>query len=930
MGKIRRRAGAVALSSALMVGLVATAPGARAEQGAGADSATVDTVTFGVASDSTVGDARAARSERAARSALLATMRPANALRQVGGAVTPMTGKDAVTVDFAGPGERRVTIPSVGQSPTSPGGVFVTVTATAPASGSVEVSLNGDRTDRWTPAVVADSAIGAGRLATSSTIVAAATQMWVRSSGATTVRIQTIAWVSDDRRSVVSGGGVGIATDPAVAFSTEVAGAPSAGLIDALASDEGVGVYVTGSGGIPAQSAQLVFVQVEATPLPGSRAPALQGLDPRGRWQTLARFADDVDQSQLVAVLVDDVGFVRLRASAAMNVRMTPVGWISRGAATEAPEDRGAVVPLLGDTIAVGSADGDAQTWREERVQGIPQAGQALTAVLTGIGVGQGTVRIDGGRLGDWSVRRVDGVGSSIAFVPDAQRGVTVSASGEVDVQFRAVAYVLTQDPSAARTEGTPRSGPAPVVRITDPVGASREQRQTGRFTLSGTVRGGAGIAEVRVRVPGVRQRPFALVDNATGRWSIDLRLPAGTTQVAVTASDLQGRSSTARVQVTVASDGRAPQIAPDLLVLGTDLQRRLAHIAPGYLDFVGAQAPAVVPGGVVTAAPFRKSPDGLLRKVDTLRQIGPKRWRVYTSRAGLADAVVQGELGQRQQAPRILRGNPLVVTWDHAFPVDIESDDVFDAEESESTDITVQAALKARLLVAGRSTFAIGLDIITKWGIVPVGVDVTYFEYTFANRIRLVTDDVQVGVSDGAVVAIDKPLGKPLRFSIPVVTGVAITGGFTPTYQLLLNGSLELTGEASVRTNLRFIYDSARGGWQEVQDDWLTEPQVSADLTFSGNSVVGLGGAIDAGINDVGGVRLEWMLGIIGVKGQATLRVRSGLTDQPDEIGLNCDAGNSDLEVFSTFKGQIEAFFERQSWPIVRLEPWRQVWYSC
>jgi hypothetical protein len=866
--------------------------------------------------------------DRAARSEALAAVRSAPVTGEIGGAVIPTRSKALVSVEFAGAGEQRIDLPAEGSRPAELAGAFVQVTVSAPSAGQVEISLNGDREDRWTPAVVADAELGAGRYASSTTLVRTGAQVWVRSTGAASVWIRVVAWVRDEPRADVPAGGVGIAVRPSTAFSTR--GLESADDFTAsLASEAGVGVYMTGQGGIPAQAAQMVFVQAQVDPIGDAARPLLQAQDPQGRWQNVAMLSGTGVQSHLIAVVVDEVGFVRLRATDSVRATFTPVGWVSRGYPTLRASQLRSVFPILGDTIALGTDTDSTAEWEQAVVPGLPRGGAAVMAILHGQAIGTGNVRIDGGDPGEWADLAVDGLGSAAVFVADAQDGITVRSTRGVRVHVQAVAYLLTAAPEG---DAQARSrAERPRVVIDAPRGASADQRRTGQFTLTGRARSARGIAEVRVGIPGTGQRAYASVESATGAWSIDLRLPEGTTQVTVTVTDLGGRSARARVPVTITpDDGRTPQVAADLRVLSRDLQKRIVRIGPGYIDFRGRQAPRLVPGGVLSAPAFPKAPEGLLRKVDTLRQVAPEIWRVFTSQAGLADAVVNGTLGQRDRTARFTRGNPLVARWDFAVPVDLKSEDIFDMREQEGVGIAFQGALKGRLAVAGSSSFAIGLRIQTKWGFIPVGVEVTYFEYTYDNRIRIISDQVAFGVGDGALVAIAKPMSKPYRFTIPVMTGIAVTGGFTPEYELLLNGSLELTGEASVRTNLRFIYDRDRGGWQEVTDDWFTEPMVNADLTFDGNSKLGIGGRVDVGINDAGGAELELMLGVIGVKGQGTFRVRSGLADQPDAAGLDCDAQDADLDVYSTFDLQLRAFVGPESWPLVRLDPWREAWYTC
>lgn len=916
----RLRAAAVLVAAASIVSVAA--PAARAAEEPGGSAAAHGTVTAAPPSGGRANDHSAARSE------LLAAVRSAPDTGEIGGAVIPTRSKASVSAEFAGPGEQRIDLPAEGSRPAALAGAFVQVTVDVPASGRVEISLNGDREDRWTPAVVADAELGSGRYASATTLVRTGAQVWVRSTGAASVRIRVVAWVRDEPRSDVPAGGVGIGDRPDVAFSTR--GLDSADDFTAeLASDTGVGVYLTGQGGIPAQAAQMVFVQAAVDPIGDAARPLLQALDPEGRWQNVAMLAGEGAQSHLIAVVVDEVGFVRLRATDEVRATFTPVGWVSRGYPTLRASQVRSVFPIVGDTIALGSDADSTAEWDQAVIPGLPRGGVAVTAILQGQAIGVGNVRIDGGDAGEWSDLAVDGLGSASVFVPGAQDGISVRATRGLRVHVQAVAYLLTAAPDGD-SDVRGRSD-RPRVSIDPPRGASADQQRTGQFTLTGRAGSANGIAEVRVSIPGVEQWAFASVESATRTWSIDLRLPAGTTRVTVVATDLEGRSTRAQVPVTIASDdGRTPQVAPDLRVLTRDLQRRISRIGPGYIDFRGSAAPPFVPGGVLSAPPFAKAPDGLLRTVDTFRQVAPNVWRVYTSRAGLADAVVNGTLGQRDRSPRIVPGNPLVARWDFAVPVDLRSDDIFDMREEDGVGIAFQGALKGRLAVAGSSTFAIGLSLKTLWGFIPIGVEVTYFQYTYDNRIRIISDEIAFGVSDGAVVAVAKPIGDPYRFTIPVTTGIAITGGFTPEYELLVNGSLELTGEASVRTNLRFIYDRARGGWQEVTNDWLTEPTINAALTFDGNSKVSIGGRVDVGINDVGGLELELMIGIIGVKGQATLRVRSGVAEQPDVAGLECDSADSDLEVYSTFDMQLRAFLGKESWPIVRLDPWREAWYTC
>lgn len=914
-----RRPAAILLAAAVILGL--GAPGAIASDGSG-------TTTEPASSPPAVASHDEATVDPAVRSELMSAVRAAPVQGEIGGAVIPTRSKASVAAEFAGAGEQRIDLPAEGSRPASLAGAFVQVTVTTPASGRVEISLNGDREDRWTPAVVADAALGSGRYASSTTLVRTGAQVWVRSTGAASVRIRVVAWVRDEPRTDVPAGGVGIAERPGTAFSTR--GLDSADdFTAALASDAGVGVYLTGLGGIPAQAAQMVFVQAAVDPIGDAARPLLQAQDAEGRWQNVAMLSGEGAQSHLIAVVVDEVGFVRLRATDEVRATLTPVGWVSRGYPTLRASQLRSVFPILGDTIALGGDADSTAEWDQAVVPGLPPGGPAVTAILQGQAIGVGNVRIDGGDAGEWSDLAVDGLGSASVFVPDAQDGISVRATRGVRVHIQAVAYLLTAAPEG--DGDVRRSADRPRVTVDAPRGASAEQRRTGQLTLTGRVRSVNGIAEVRVGIPGVEQWAYASVESATRTWSIDLRLPEGTTQVMVRATDHAGRSARTRVPVTIAAvDGRTPQVAPDLRVLTRELQRSVSRIGPGFIDFRGRTAPPFVPGGVLSAGPFAKAPEGLLRTVDTLRQVAPNTWRVFTSQAGLADAVVNGTLGQRDRSPRVVPGNPLVARWDLALPVDLESDDIFDMREEEGVGIAFQGALKARLAVTGSSSFAIGLSLQTLWGFIPIGVEVTYFEYTYDNRIRVISDEIAFGVSDGAVVAVAKPMGDPYRFTIPVTTGIAITGGFTPEYELLLNGSLELTGEASVRTNLRFIYDRARGGWQEVTNDWLTEPTINAALTFDGNSKVGIGGRVDIGINDVGGAELELMIGIIGVKGQATLRVRSGVAEQPDAAGLQCDSADSDLEVYSTFDMQLRAFLGEKSWPIVRLDPWREAWYTC
>lgn len=862
----------------------------------------------------------------AAAKSSLSRMAQTPEVNERGGAIVPVTSTESVSADFSGAGSQRVTLPARDVMPPVVAGALIQVTATA-LDGAVRVTVSADEEGRRTPAVGADSASVQGATSSATVLVDGGPTIWVHVDNAATVGIQVVAWVSDDERNDVGQGGVGIAAKPENVLNTRANAGDSQQEMEWLGQKNGLALYLTGRGGIPANAAQMVLVAAHLDVV-GDEAGAYEALLAKtgtGDWQPLARVANVGSYDQLLAIPVDDTGLVRLRTTAPMDITMNVVGWVSRGYATQPPVEGGALTPIAQHPVSAA----DLRSGSTFELPGIPQQSGEVTALVSSQAFGNGTIELTGSHLGDLSSFEVGGDSTALALLPGAQDPISVSVTGNVSLNFQVLGYVrVAETTSRAKSEDVAK----PRLRVT-PLGASVDATRTGRVTVSGIVKDANGIVDVRVKVDDLKRRPFASINDADGSFSLDLVLSGGRHRLVVTARDFAGnKASHLLVFNVVAPEAGSPVVAPDTIVLTNALQRLVTDVKPRYIDMTSKGLPPVYPGGMIVADPFPRAAQGLLRRVRTVERVDDATWRIWTSEASLTDVLVSGDIKRAESGalqPRAgwgswdlsldFKKNPMKFGWDFTLPIDLHAKSILETEAS-----WFDAALQGSLNIKGSTSFALSVRMKMEWFVVPVGAVLDYFSFQLRNKVKLSLNDSFAGVQDGHLAAVETPLGNPFSLTIPVMTGVSVTASLAPYLKTMVNGKFRLDGFVEKRMGFDFTYDAAKGGWQTPAEDLNSDTVMQAELTTSGNSRFGFKIVGSLRFNDLVGISATTDLMLLGFEGKGTLKFG---THMPEPTFCT---GSDDLRIFTTINQRVSIVGVTESVPIAGMEPWTYEWYRC
>lgn len=181
-----------------------------------------------------------------------------------------------------------------------------------------------------------------------------------------------------------------------------------------------------------------------------------------------------------------------------------------------------------------------------------------------------------------------------------------------------------------------------PMVEITSPVdGATISLADSQGLTMTGTVSGGVAMESVTIVVDGQTIGSAALTYSASGiEWSFVGLAPIGRHSVTVTAADRAGTIGTGAVSFTI------PELLPTDVIVSPETVV-LPAVQDG-VDLVGSitddtvtlnAEPAFVPGAVIVSDTVPGAPQGFLRRVVSIDQVGDQ-WVVHTSPASLVDAI--------------------------------------------------------------------------------------------------------------------------------------------------------------------------------------------------------------------------------------------------------------------------------------------------
>ncbi|WP_395398572.1 S-layer homology domain-containing protein [Arthrobacter sp. UC242_113] len=393
-------------------------------------------------------------------------------------------------------------------------------------------------------------------------------------------------------------------------------------------------VGVTGAGGVPATEVRAVFVTATVT----LAAPDVLRLDDQdlsvGAGVTsittmlLPSEAGTVSASLRTgtgSLRMDVRGYVTDAAQEAANVNVagsfvpagqpTPQKFTATSAGTPIPQE--------------GPAGSEASLMLVSAESGGAAAG--VLDVAPGSTPGVGGAVIDAGR----------GAQPQLAFIP-LQKGQPTARIGAGS----AAAVALPLGTLLAAPPVT--SGPAPEVSITSPASsASVDLGETGKLVLEGTVASStAHVAAMLVTVGGAAVGTPKVRQTAGGiRWSFETGLPqSGQLSFTVSATDRAGRTGSSSLLVNAVLPTASTQIiSPDAVQLD-EAVNPVQSVTPTSVTV--ANSPDLAVGQIIVEGPSAAAPDGLLRQVSAVDQVGSSTVATTTP-ATLADVFLQVDFSQ-------------------------------------------------------------------------------------------------------------------------------------------------------------------------------------------------------------------------------------------------------------------------------------------
>ncbi|WP_307030367.1 S-layer homology domain-containing protein [Arthrobacter globiformis] len=393
-------------------------------------------------------------------------------------------------------------------------------------------------------------------------------------------------------------------------------------------------VGLTGTGGVPASEVRAVFVTATVT----LAAPDVLRLDD----QDLTVGAGVTSITTML--LPSEAGTARasLRTGTG-SLRMDVRGYVT-DAAQEAPNVNvgGSFVPASAPTPQKFTATsagtpiplkGPAGSEAALMLVSAESAGAATSVldVAPGSTPGVGGAVIDAGR----------GAQPQLAFIPlrKGQPTARIGAGSAAAVALP-LGTLLSAPPAA--------SGPAPEVSITSPASsATVDLGETGKLVLEGTVASStAHVAAMLVTVGGAAVGTPKVQQTAGGiRWSFETGLPqSGQVSFTVSATDRAGHTGSSSVLVNAVLPTVSTQIiSPDAVQLD-EAVNPVQSVTPTSVTV--ANSPDLAVGQIIVEGPSAAAPDGLLRQVSAVDQVGSSTVATTTP-ATLADVFLQVDFSQ-------------------------------------------------------------------------------------------------------------------------------------------------------------------------------------------------------------------------------------------------------------------------------------------
>lgn len=422
------------------------------------------------------------------------------------------------------------------------------------------------------------------------------------------------------------------------------------------AAQKGMDLSPLGLGGVPADGAAGVWLQIDAD---GGGV----SVGPTGDSQTAGAGSDHQSRG-LTAVALDSAGSFHLQmAPDVTRLRISIVGWIGQA---EHDMDRAVIDSgiFLGTPVVQELSDGapDAPEW-------VPPGRTSLYRVefnaSTASQLGEFAGVLDAGPT------QVEVTGESSAVVVLSEESTLLHGGG---------AHATWLGYFAGPAEGED----APVVEIGSPI-AGQEVDFTevgGAVRFEGTVRSSSGVAGVHIK-KGNRYVGSARVWlTAEGyRWEYLTDAPTGEHSVSVVALDPDGREGIASVDFSVSQvAANAFVAAPHVVVMGEDLVPALVAAGPDSLTF--SAGTFVAPGDVISVPITEVTPEGALRKV-TSAQIVDGQYVVRTQPAVLTDAVVNAHIVVND-AP-VMHVDATAATADSGYAHTMDAPDEFERARKEA-----------------------------------------------------------------------------------------------------------------------------------------------------------------------------------------------------------------------------------------------------
>jgi len=552
----------------------------------------------------------------------------------VGGPISPNFTGTFVETTFRTASRQALRMPDVAIAPADAVGALIQVTAHSKGS-SVRLWADGTR------APVLD--VPKGGVKSTSTVVRWDSPFHLRSSAKADVYVVVHGWILDDPGADIAAGGIGLATKPVTRLDTSRSNGPAW-----LTRSEGREIQLTGLGGVPTTTSGVV---VEAYLEPTTaRETALQ-VGNAGRWRDLTRLESRTPVTQLLVLPVSSDGVITMRSNRALDVRLTPIAWLSAGEAWSAPEASGGFVPIRPDAVN----DGRLGRGGVFDIPGVPDVSNVIAAV-SGQAFGDGELSISTpGPDGHSVTLPVRGPSTGLLLIPGAQDGARISLRGDLDATVNVVGYVRIAQtgPEVARS--------APDITLMPDVteGEVVNLAETGTLAVRGRAASPLGIQDVAIDLPGYPTF-HAQIDHLTGTFTADLRPPVGTHTLTFTATDTAGaRSSTTRTITVIGADPYAEILAEGVVSLTPAGVKGITRVSKSTIvakrPLLDGEGRPVEAGSVVLSAPFAASDEGLSRAITAI-SVKPAGVVYHTSAPQLGQIFEQATLGVEPDEERRTR----------------------------------------------------------------------------------------------------------------------------------------------------------------------------------------------------------------------------------------------------------------------------------